>query len=208
LRVALVTTDQVYNEFSSGRDDAAAIRNFAWMLHERDASLRYVLLFGDGSFDHRNILELGTNFLPSYQHTGQPTEVRSFPADDFFGIFGAASNGQPLEPDLNVSVGRLPVKTSDEAVQLVAKLIRYDTDPGALGDWRTRMAFVGDDEDGGKHTIDVDRVADAVAARKPDLNFDKLYFDLFPQQSLSAGDRCVGGGARPDPRPESENSDG
>ncbi|MEO0733496.1 MAG: C25 family cysteine peptidase, partial [Bacteroidota bacterium] len=170
LNVVLVTTDQVYNEFSSGRDDAAAIRNFAWMLHERGAGLRHLLLFGDGSFDHRNVLELGTTFLPVYEHTGRPTEVKSFPADDFFGIFGPASNGQPLEPDLNINVGRLPVKTSDEAVQIVAKLIRYDSNPSALGDWRTRMTFVGDDEDGGIHTTDVDRVASAVQVRKPDLN--------------------------------------
>lgn len=189
LLVALVTTEQVYNEFSSGREDAAAIRNFTRMIYERNQGLRYLLLFGDGSFDHRNILELGTTFIPAYEHDGELTEVGSFPADDFFGIFGEAGNNQPLEPDLNVAVGRLPVKTADEATQVVAKLIRYDTDPTTLGDWRTRMAFVGDDEDGGRHTIDVNRVANEVAERKPDLNFDKLYFDLFPQQSLSAGDR-------------------
>ncbi|NJC25829.1 type IX secretion system sortase PorU [Neolewinella antarctica] len=189
LRVSLVTTEQIYNEFSSGRDDVAAIRNYARMVYERDPELRYLLLFGDGSFDHRNILELGTTFIPTFQHDGRPTEVNSFPADDFYGIMGAASRAQPLEPDLNVAVGRLPVKTGDEAVAIVKKLIRYDTDPSTLGDWRTRMAFVGDDEDRGQHTEDVNRVANSVAARKPDLNFDKLYFDLFPQQSISAGDR-------------------
>ena len=189
LEVAVVTTEQVYNEFSSGRNDAAAIRNFGRMVFERDENLRYLLLFGDGSFDHRNILELGTTFIPAYEHDGLLTEVGSFPADDFFGIYGLAGANQPLEPDVSVSVGRLPVKTSDEAVAVVSKLKRYDTNPNTLGDWRTRMTFVGDDEDFGRHTIDVDRVANAVAERKPDLNFDKLYFDLFPQQSLSAGDR-------------------
>jgi hypothetical protein len=189
LNVVVATTRQVYNEFSGGRDDVAAIRNLTRMIFERSANLRYVLLFGDGSFDHRNVLSLGTNFVPVFQHDGRLTEVNSFPADDFFGILGPASNGQPLEPDLNVAVGRLPVKTADEATEVVRKLIRYDTDPSTLGDWRTRMVFVGDDEDGNLHSRDVDRVANAVAALKPDLNFDKLYFDLFPQQSLSAGDR-------------------
>lgn len=189
LDVVVVTTEQIYNEFSSGRDDAAAIRNFARMVYERDPEMRYLLLFGDGSFDHRNILELGTTFIPAYEHDGELTEVGSFPADDFFGIFGQASTVQPLEPDVNVSVGRLPVKTSDEAVAVFEKIKRYDTEPSTLGDWRTRMTFVGDDEDSGRHTIDVNQVANAVEARKPDLNFDKLYFDLFPQQSLSAGDR-------------------
>lgn len=189
LNTVLATTQQVYNEFSGGRDDATALRNFAWMLFTRSPNLRYLLLFGDGSFDHRNILELGTTFIPAYEHDGRLTEVGSFPADDYYGIFGLASNGQPLEPDLNIAVGRLPVKTADEATQVVRKLIRYDTDPSTLGDWRTRMVFVGDDEDSNQHSRDVNRVANSVAALKPDLNFDKLYFDLFPQQSLSAGDR-------------------
>lgn len=189
LNVMVATTRQVYNEFSGGRDDAAAIRNLTQMMFERSDNLRYLLLFGDGSFDHRNVLSLGTNFVPVFQHDGRLTEVNSFPADDFFGILGPATNGQPLEPDLNVAVGRLPVKTADEATEVVRKIIRYDTDPSTLGDWRTRMVFVGDDEDGNLHSRDVDRVATSVAALKPDLNFDKLYFDLFPQQSLSAGDR-------------------
>ncbi|CAH0999015.1 hypothetical protein LEM8419_00308 [Neolewinella maritima] len=187
--VQLVTTQQVYNEFSSGRDDAAAIRNFVRMLYERDQGLRYLLLFGDGSFDHRNIYGLGDNFIPAYEYQGAFTEVRSFPADDFYGIMLPAAGGQPLGPDLSVAVGRLPVKSADEAGPVVEKLIRYDTDPSALGDWRTRMVFVGDDEDQGRHTIDVNRVANAVKSRKPDLNFDKLYFDLFPQVSQVAADR-------------------
>ena len=187
--VQLVTTQQVYNEFSSGRDDVAAIRNFVRMVYERDSDLRYLLLFGDGSFDHRDVYGLGDNFIPTYQYQGAFTEVRSFPADDFFGIMAPAAGGEPLGPDLSVAVGRLPVKSADEAGPVVEKLIRYDQDPSALGDWRTRMVFVGDDEDQGRHTIDVNRVANAVKTRKPDLNFDKLYFDLFPQVSLSAGDR-------------------
>ena len=189
LETVVVTTRQVYNEFSSGRDDPAALRNFGRMLYERSPDLRYLLLFGDGSFDHRDVYELGTNFVPVYEHDGRLTEVGSFPADDFFGIYGEAQNGQPLEPDLNVAVGRLPVKTADEATQVVAKLKRYDVDPRTLGDWRTRMVFVGDDEDFNQHARDVNRVSQTVAELKPDLNFDKLYFDLFPQQSLSAGDR-------------------
>ncbi|NJB84256.1 hypothetical protein GGR26_000001 [Lewinella marina] len=187
--VQLVTTQQIYHEFSGGRDDPAAIRNFVRMVYERDPNLRYLLLFGDGSFDHRNIYQMGTNFIPVFQHEGAFTQVKSFPADDFYGIMTPAVGGQPLAPDLSIAVGRLPIKSADEAGPVIEKLIRYDTDPSAFGDWRTRMVFVGDDEDGGKHTIDVNRVAKAVAARKPDLNFDKLYFDLFPQQSLSSGDR-------------------
>lgn len=187
--VQVVNTEQIYHEFSSGREDAAAIRNFVRMVHERDPQFRFLLLFGDGSFDQRDIYGLGNNQIPVFQHEGGFTEVNSFPADDFYAIFNDAAAGQPLAPDVNINIGRLPVKTASEAEPVVEKLVRYDLDPSTLGDWRTRMVFVGDDEDRGQHTRDVNRVANLLEARKPDLNFDKLYFDLFPQQSLSAGDR-------------------
>ncbi|MEL6140913.1 MAG: type IX secretion system sortase PorU, partial [Bacteroidota bacterium] len=189
LEVLLYTTEQVYEEFSSGKEDPAAIRNFSRMLYERDPDFRFLLLVGDGSFDHRDIYQLGTNFIPAYEHQGIFTEINDFPADDFYGIFGTSNNGQPLDPDLNISIGRLPVRSADQARLVVDKIIRYDTDPLALGDWRTRMVFVGDDEDGGLHTRDVDRIARSIADSIPEQNLDKLYFDLFPQLSLSAGDR-------------------
>ncbi|MEM8584042.1 MAG: type IX secretion system sortase PorU, partial [Bacteroidota bacterium] len=187
--VVLVDIEEIYNEFSSGKDDAGAVRNFARMVWERDPNFRYLLLVGDGSFDHRDIYGFGTNFLPVYEREFKYTEVEDFPADDFFGIFGTSDNGLPLDPDLNIAVGRLPVKSAAEAKAVIDKLIAYDVSPGALGDWRTRMVFVGDDEDTGTHTDDVNDVAESVAARRPDLNFDKLYFDLFPQISQSSGDR-------------------
>ncbi|MEM9836210.1 MAG: type IX secretion system sortase PorU [Bacteroidota bacterium] len=187
--VVLATTDQIYHEFSGGKDDPAAIRNFAHMLWSRSEDFRYLLLVGDGSFDHRNIYGLNNNFIPAYEHQGNFNEVDDFPADDFFGIYGSNASRQPLDPDLNISVGRLPVSSAQQAKAAVDKIINYDTNPATLGDWRTRMVFVGDDEDGSRHTIDVDEVADNVASRKPEMNFDKLYFDLFPQLSLSAGDR-------------------
>lgn len=189
LNVELVNIEQVYHEFSSGKADAGAIRNFARMVFERSSDLRYLLLLGDGSFDHRDIYGFGTNFIPVYGQEFNYSQIHDFPADDFFGIYSSSTDRQPLKPDLNIAVGRLPVKSAAEAKAVVDKIIAYDIAPAALGDWRTRMVFVGDDEDGGLHSRDVDDVARDVANRRPDLNFDKLYFDLFPQLSLSAGDR-------------------
>lgn len=185
----LVSTEQVYNEFSAGKTDPAAIRNFARMVYERSPDLRFLLLVGDGSFDERDIYDLGTNFVPVYQHQGNFTEINDFPADDFYGIFSPGNNDQPLDAALDISVGRLPVRSRDQALRLIEKIKSYDTNPEALGDWRTKMVFVGDDEDSNLHTEDVDEIAQAIEEAKPELNFNKLYFDLFPQESLSAGDR-------------------
>ena len=58
LTVRIITPQQVFNEFSSGARDATAIKKFMKMLYDRagaDSTLmpRYLLLFGDGSYNKR-----------------------------------------------------------------------------------------------------------------------------------------------------------
>lgn len=187
----VVTADifAVYNEFSGGSVDVTAVRDFGRMLFERDTSFRYLLLLGDGSFDQRDIYGLGTNFLPVFEIEGNISEVGDYPSDDYFGIFFGRETGHLLGHDLSIAVGRLPVKTAAEAEGVVSKIIRYDISPDLLGDWRTRLVYVGDDEDSGIHTRDANRVAVVARQKLPIANVDKLYFDLFPQQSTPAGDR-------------------
>ena len=44
-----------------------AIRDFAKMLYDQDHPLRYLLLFGDASYDPKNRLSNNTNYIVSYQ---------------------------------------------------------------------------------------------------------------------------------------------
>ncbi|WP_324672958.1 type IX secretion system sortase PorU [Hymenobacter sp. GOD-10R] len=55
LNVQVVTTSQVYNEFSSGGQDVTAIRDLMKMVYDRAAvgKQNYLLLFGDASFDYK-----------------------------------------------------------------------------------------------------------------------------------------------------------
>ena len=62
----MVTPESIYNEFSSGTPDATAYRRFMKMFYDRKTSEadapKYLLLFGDGSFDNRKLtsaLEIG-----------------------------------------------------------------------------------------------------------------------------------------------------
>ncbi len=188
LRVAMAPVGQVYNEFSSGRVDPTAIRDFAKLLFERDPGFSYLLLVGDGSFDCRDLYDFGANFVPVYQRD-RNHELTGYPADDYFGIFFGAAGSDPLSNDLSISVGRLPVKTVEEADAVVAKIVNYELLPSNLADWRTRMLFVGDDEDSATHSDDADLAAELIRDSMPFLNATKLYLDLFPQQSTPAGDR-------------------
>ena len=56
LKVAVATTKEVYNEFSSGGQDVTAIRDFMKQVYDRAPAgkLQYLLLFGDASFDYKS----------------------------------------------------------------------------------------------------------------------------------------------------------
>ena len=188
LSIELVRVDQIYNEFSSGKADPTAIRDFAKMLYDRDENFRYMLLFGDGSFDCRNLTGLGNNLIPTYQTENSLDPIVSFPSDDFFGLL-SDDEGDDLDGFLDIAIGRFPVRDLEEAKIVVDKVIRYESSPASLGDWRNRMVFVGDDEDGGTHAGDADEIADDIAGHTPELNFDKIYVDAFNQISTPGGQR-------------------
>ena len=189
LNVATAEISAVYNEFSSGRADAGAIRDFARHLYETDQQLKYVLLFGDASFDPRDLYEKGNHYVPTYQTEYSFSEINAYPADDFFALLSPDEGTPLLTGALDVAVGRLPAQTEREATILVDKIIRYDTEITTYGDWRNRLLFVGDDEDGGIHTRDVDSVARVINNLNLNVNSEKVYLDAFQQISTPGGTR-------------------
>ncbi len=190
LSVATVDIEKLYNEFSSGRKDATAIRDFARMLYGRNSDkFKAVLLFGDASFDSRDVYNLGGDFVPTLETPLSISPIFSYPTDDYYTLL---SDGEGLNLStgaLDISVGRIPVKTESEARAVVDKIIYYDVEPQNLRDWRNRVAFVGDDEDGNQHTRDANNIADKIGAKNPNLNIDKIYLDAYPQVSTSGGVR-------------------
>jgi hypothetical protein len=58
IQVRVVTTKEVYNEFSSGGQDATAIRDLMKQVYDRNPDpvnrRNYLLLFGDASFDYKS----------------------------------------------------------------------------------------------------------------------------------------------------------
>ena len=71
LNVVTVSDEQIYNEFSGGLVDATAIKQFLRMFYSRENGNpltipKYCLLFGDGSYDNRNILGHNKNILPIF----------------------------------------------------------------------------------------------------------------------------------------------
>jgi hypothetical protein len=188
LNIGLVRVDHIFNEFASGRLDATAIRDFCKMVYDRNDRFKYLLLFGDGSFDPRDIYELGNDFIPVYENDSM-NPIFSFPTDDYFGLLTNDNPGNTIAGNLTIGIGRFPVKTPEEAEAVVDKIINYDNNPDVYRDWRNRLLFVGDDEDGSVHTRQADQMARIVDQEFPSYNIDKIYLDAFPQISTPGGQR-------------------
>ena len=188
--VAMVDIEQLYNEFSSGKKDPVAIRDFAKMLYERaPEKFRYLLLFGDASFDARDVYKLGGDYIPAWETANSTSPIYSYPSDDFYALLSDNEGGNISFGALDIAVGRLVVNTLQEAQVVVDKIIHYDTQPIMFRDWRNRIAFVGDDEDNNLHTRDADGIAEHLEEKYPNLNIDKIYLDAFEQVSTPGGTR-------------------
>ena len=192
MTVAVVTTEQVYNEFSSGKQDVSAIRNYAKFLYDKSSELKYLLLFGKGSYDYKNVLTENRNFVPIYQSYNSLHPLDTYASDDYYG-FMEEDEGAWLEINggnhtLDIGVGRFPVSTLEEARVMVDKVIRYTTDPRSLGAWRNETVFVADDGDSNLHHGQADELSSFVETTFNDYNTNKLYLDAFPQISRPNGE--------------------
>lgn len=184
MSVEVVNSEQVYNEFSSGERNATGIRNFVKMLYDRNNGLKYVLLFGDGSFDNRAIRPQTKNFIPTYQSENSLEPVASFVTDDYFVILEPGESVYNGSVDLGI--GRIPASTSFEADLVIDKIEKYYS-PEALGNWRNHVCFIGDDEDGALHMSDSEKLANILNTNHKEFITSKIYLDAH-QQIVTAGE--------------------
>ncbi len=190
LVVEVVDVNKVYNEFSSGNRDISAIRNFMRLLYKRGLSganqVKYLLLFGDGSYDNISDKKGNTNFIPTYQSQNSISKVQSFVTDDFYGLLD--DNEGEADGLLDIGIGRLPVSSAEQAKNVVSKIKQY-LSSASIGDWNQQLCFIGDDEDGNLHMDNANSLADYVANNHPAYNIQKIFFDAYLQQSTSLGER-------------------
>ncbi|HVN57318.1 MAG TPA: type IX secretion system sortase PorU [Bacteroidales bacterium] len=178
----IVTPEQIYNEFSGGLPDIVAIRNFLRMKYLKQKGtlhpLRYLLLFGDGSYENRTNPPHNPNFIPTYQSQNSTVVVSSFTSDDFYTLL-EDGEGEALGTE-DIGVGRLPVSDTLQASVMVAKIRRYLGSDG-IGNWRNLIAVTADDEDGNTHMMDAEGLYSLLNTTYPDFNIDKIYLDAFKQ---------------------------
>ncbi|RED99741.1 putative secreted protein (Por secretion system target) [Marinoscillum furvescens DSM 4134] len=198
LSVAVATTTEIYNEFAAGREDLTAIRNYLKYCYDNGGLLKYALLFGDATYDYKQIqAPRDHNFVPIYQSFETSHNVLSHSSDDYLSFMeddeGGWSEGvrkqdrtneylQPYQDHTSdIGIGRLPVKSADEAEALLDKIIRYKTAPQAYGPWRTRLVYLADDGDNSTHMRQAESFSSIVDNQFIQYSTDKLYLDRFEQ---------------------------
>lgn len=196
MTVTVVTTEQVYNEFSSGTPDATAYRRIMKMFYDRATTSgnpanfpKYLLLFGKGSCDNRKILtDSGDNLVLTYQADNSLIETLAYTTDDYFTFLEDNEGLQIQSHSMDIAVGRFPVTTVQQATDVVNKTIGYMNNSNK-GRWKNKLCFVGDDGDYNTHMTMADSLASYMSNNYKSYHTNKIYLDAFKKDSLEIGGR-------------------
>ena len=204
----VVTSAQVFNEFSGGKADFRAVRDFARLFYDRagsdDQLPRFLFLFGDGHYDYRGLEENGddNNLVPVYETVNMLVDDASFTSDDYFALLDEDEgtwrypgySGYSTER-IDLGVGRVTARTLQEAEAYVDKVIRYE-DPATYGAWRGRATYLADDSfPGNDRDIHVDNAENAAREMRdgfPAMNITKVYLPLYEAVQTAFGRRLPG----------------
>ena len=184
--VHVIDQDLIFNEFSSGTPDAMAIRLMNKMFYDRDSSkFKYLIMFGAGSQDNRQILAKRPCTILTYESTGSHDETSSYVSDDFFGMLEDNSGKNPANELLLLGVGRIPCASLEEAESDVDKLIDYVNTPD-YGPWRNNALLIADyyEEDHNLHAYQAEGLGNIIASELGlPINRNKVFLSQFPYDS-------------------------
>ena len=192
ITTAIVTDQQVYNEFSSGAPDATAYRWIMKMLYDRAQNAqqkpKWLLLFGDGCYDNRKLMPTsGPNTLLTYQAVNSEVETKAYATDDYFGFLDDNEGTSDIYGRMDIGVGRLPVASAAAAEAVAKKIATYMRNENP-GKWHQQLMFVADDGDSNLHTRITDLAAERVRLRNMSFVVNKIYLDAYTQEVSASGE--------------------
>ncbi len=192
ISTAVVIVSQIYNEYSSGKQDITALRDYIRDLYiQTNSQLKNVLLFGRGSYDYKNRVLGNTNYVPIYESRNSLSPLETYGSDDYL-TFLEPGEGEWIESPaqnhtMDIGIGRLPVKKLEEAKIVVDKLIDYQTNPAAFGAWQNEIMFVADDGDFNIHNSQADQLANSIELLNSNYTTHKFFLDSFDQITKPSG---------------------
>lgn len=197
LNTKVVTLESIYQEFGSGKQDIAAIRNLIKYVYDNassaEAKVKYVNLFGDASFDFKNRIPNNSNIVPIFHSLySYSASEAGYSTDDFFGLMDPnEGNIGIFASGIDIAVGRMIVNDSKQADEMVTKVIDYH-DLKSYGSWRNNIVLISDDSDKGEDRTLQQRqnnLADIISTQVPFFNVKKIIMDAYVQESSAGGSR-------------------
>lgn len=188
LRTLVVDINQIYSEFSGGLVDPLAIREFLRYARTKwtAPAPQFVLLFGWGHCDYKNISTSQRNWIPPYETLESLDAFYSYPTDDKFVMLNLPGE------TYSYAIGRIPARSVQEASIVVSKIISYENN-APVDPWRNRMTYVADDgktsqgDDGNQYTVDSDNLAEIYTPKSCEKN--KIYLVEYPTVISMSGRR-------------------
>lgn len=197
LNVKVIPLENIYLEFSSGKQDIAAIRNCIKYIYDNASTsakkIKYVNLFGDASYDYKNKTINNTNIVPIYHAlNSNTTGESSYASDDFYGLMDSSEgNINGFFGGIDIAMGRMLNNNVAQAEEMVNKVIEYH-DIKSHGSWRNNYVMVSDDSDKSSDaTLQYrqNNLADKITTEKPFLNVNKILLDSYVQEASAGGSR-------------------
>lgn len=192
-KVKVVDQEHIYNEFSSGAPSAIAYHRYLKMLYDRNPDkLKYLLLFGRGSFDNRKLTEGTPNHLMTYQceeRRGQlkgwyRSATQSFAPDNYFGMLGDDfSRDNITKAYVHLGVGRVPVLGAGQAADYVKKAKSYFEEFESARPFFSRILATSDHGDDNAHLDLAEENVNKALAHHPGLEVTKVYSAVFDRSA-------------------------
>ena len=196
LNIEIVQPQYIYNEFSCGAQDIGGIRAFIRMLYNESSiehRIKYVLLFGDTSYDYKNTSEC---LIPTWESFESCYISGSIVTDDFYVCLDDDEGDMEAEGSqygasmIDVAIGRIPVRTTTEATGVIDKIEAYVAkNSSAMNKWRNVLTLMCDDEES-QFINSMENISNNINRWGGDVIVDKIYLDAYNQIATASGQRC------------------
>ncbi len=189
ISTVVVDIDTVFNEFGIGMPDPTAMRDFIrHAAFQWNIKAKYVLFFGDASYDYRSILKNDRSFVPTYETPQSNDKIRTYSNEDFFSYIDSNSTAS-----VGIAHGRLTPRSIDDARFIVDRIIHYESNT-SLGTWKNRITIVADDiyatpddPNDPNHTGQAEVLASIYTPK--DFDVKRIFLEEYPLVFTSSGRR-------------------
>ena len=148
-KVSVVDVTRIYDGYSGGYVDSAAIRSFLKEAYMGNGAVPAwnpkpisVVLVGDGTYDPKNYekKERTPALIPPYMKEGIDRWLGEAACDNCYGHFDDSSTLFSMA----LMVGRFPVKDAAELALIVGKIVSYETATDVMAPWRNTTLYLAD----------------------------------------------------------------